>query len=74
MAIAESSLVTETAACTVSNHRACRGVVYTLTTGLGSPVSECACPCHEPPPVDEDQELEDLLDREADAHLWDWSL
>lgn len=25
-------------------------------------------------PVDPEQELEDLLDREADAHLWDWSL
>jgi hypothetical protein len=74
MAIAESSPVAETAACTIGNCSACRGTVYTLTTGLGSPVTDCTHACHDPAPVDEDQELEDLLDREADAHLWDWSL
>jgi hypothetical protein len=69
----ESSPVTETAACTVGNHPACRGTVYTLTTGLGSPLSPlspCACSCHAPALV-EDEELDDLLAEDADRRLDD---
>ena len=76
--------VTETAACTTARHALCRGTVYTLTTGLGSPATACTCPCHTP---DDDQaeedglvldydEIEDLPDREADRLLADdgvWS-
>jgi hypothetical protein len=63
-------VVQTTAACHTLRHSLCRGVIYTLTTGLGSPLSDCACPCHEPAPI-EDDELEDLLDREADRRLDD---
>ena len=68
-------VVQTTAACTTSRHGLCRSVVYTLTTGLGSPLSACQCPCHEPAPI-EDEELEQLLDLEADRRLDDeraWS-
>jgi hypothetical protein len=70
LAITDSSPVTMTAACELGTHR-CKGVVLSLTDAH---LTDCACPCHEPAPVDPEQELEDLLDREADAHLWDWSL
>jgi hypothetical protein len=69
-----TAVVQTTAACDTLRHSVCRGVVYTLTTGLGSPLTPCACPCHDPAPVDPELELEALLDRETDAHLWDWSL
>jgi hypothetical protein len=60
-----TTVVDTTAACTTARHSVCRGTVYTLTTGLGSPLQPCACACHEPAPVD-DQELDDLLAEDAD--------
>jgi hypothetical protein len=77
LTIAQDNAVTMTAACDVlGRHQgqgpaACKGTVLSLTGSHGRP---CGCPCHDPAPVDPDQELEDLLEREADAHLWDWSL
>jgi hypothetical protein len=65
-----TAVVDMTAACTTARHGSCRGTVYTLTTGLGSPLSPCACPCHDPAPV-EDEELDDLLAEEADRRLDD---
>jgi hypothetical protein len=64
--------VTETAACTTGRCSSCRGTVYTLTVGLGSPLSPCQHGCHDPAPVDPETELEALA--EADSHLWDWAL
>jgi hypothetical protein len=60
-----TAVVDTTAACTTARHSSCRGTVYTLTTGLGSPLSPCACACHEPAPVADD-ELDDLLAEDAD--------
>jgi hypothetical protein len=78
--------VVQTVACDLGNCGSCRGQVLTLTLGLGAPVVPCAHICHLPdawaervaayPPCDEDQELDDLLDREADRRLddfGDWS-
>jgi hypothetical protein len=69
-----STTVVETAACTTGRCSACRGTVYTLTKGLGSPLSPCEHGCHDPAPVDPEQELDDLLADEADRLAdWDWS-
>ena len=60
-------VVQTTAACDTARHRLCRGVVFSITDAH---LSDCACPCHEPAPI-EDDELEDLLDHEADRRLDD---
>jgi hypothetical protein len=57
------------AACLVNRPDQCRGQVISLAY-----VGPCAGPAHDPAPVDPEQELDDLLDREADARLWDGSL
>ena len=63
-----TAVVDTTAACDTARHGLCRGTVYTLTTGLGSPLSPCACPCHDPAPVTDD-ELEQLAEVEAERHV-----
>ena len=69
MAIDQSTAAVQTtAACDTLRHGLCRGTVYTLTTGIGSPLSPCACPCHSPAPVADD-ELEQLAELEADRAL-----
>lgn len=60
--------VTTTAACTTARHPLCKSVVYTLTRGLDAPLQPCTCSCHAPDPI-QDDELDDLLDREADRRL-----
>jgi hypothetical protein len=77
----ESTTITTTAACSLGNCQGCRGTVYTLTTGLGSPLRPCQHVCHLPdawkeqatltPPCEDDavldhDELDDLLAEEAD--------
>lgn len=64
-----STTVVQTAACDMGRCGSCRGVVLSLTTAH---LTDCACPCHEPEPVDVD-ELERIQDLEEDR-LWDWSL
>ena len=67
----DNSIVVETAACSTSRHSSCRSVVLSITDGH---LGDCQCPCHDPAPVDPEQELEDLLDQEADRlGDWDWS-
>ena len=63
-----TAVVQTTAACDTLRHGLCRGTVYTLTTGLGSPLSPCSCPCHVPDPVDAD-ELEQLAELDAERAL-----
>jgi hypothetical protein len=70
MAIADS-IPTTTAACDMGRCGSCRGVVLSITSAH---LSDCQHGCHDPAPVDPEQELEDLLDREADRlGDWDWS-
>jgi hypothetical protein len=45
--------------------------VFSLTDAH---LTDCAHGCHDPAPVDPEEELERLLDEDADARLWDWSL
>jgi hypothetical protein len=74
MAKVESTTITTTAACDTGRCGSCRGVVFSLTSAH---LTDCTHDCHQAEdlaPVDPEQELDDLLDREADAHLWDWSL
>jgi hypothetical protein len=72
MAKVESTTITTTAACDLGDCRSCRGVVFSLTDAH---LTDCAHGCHDPAPVDPEQELEALLDREADRLAdWDWSL
>jgi hypothetical protein len=72
MAIVDG-IPTTTAACDTGRCRSCRGVLFSLTSAH---LTDCQHGCHEPPPVDQDQELDDLLDQEADRRLDDlavWS-
>jgi hypothetical protein len=57
--------ITTTAACDMGRCGSCRGVVFSLTDAH---LTNCTCGCHVPEPV-QDQELDDLLDREADRRL-----
>jgi hypothetical protein len=57
-----STTVVQTVACDTGRCSTCRGVVFSITSAH---LTDCACPCHEPEPV-QDLELDDLLDREAD--------
>jgi hypothetical protein len=63
--------VTTTAACDTGRCGSCRGVVLSITDGH---LGDCACSCHDPAPVDPEQELDDLLADEGDRLAdWDWS-
>ena len=53
-----TATVTITAACELGSHR-CKGVVLSLTGESWDAQTPCACGCHEPAPVDPEQELED---------------
>jgi len=64
MAIADS-IPTTTAACDLGRCGSCRGVVLSLTDAH---LTDCQHGCHEPAPVQE-EELEALLDQEADRRL-----
>jgi hypothetical protein len=68
MQIDPTAVVTMTAACELGRHGSCRGVVFSLTTAH---LADCACACHDPAPVDPEQELENLLEAEADRRLDD---
>jgi hypothetical protein len=56
---------TTTAACDLGRCGSCRGVVLSLTDAH---LTDCQHGCHQPDPVQE-EELDDLLDREADRRL-----
>jgi hypothetical protein len=57
------------AACLVNRPERCSGQVISLAY-----VGPCMGPAHDPAPVDPEQELDDLLDREADRlPSWDFS-
>ena len=64
--------VTMTAACEVLGRHAgqgrgaCSGRVFSFTDAH---LTDCQCGCHDPAPVDPDEELERLLDEEADRRL-----
>jgi hypothetical protein len=58
--------ITTTAACDVGNCGSCRGVVFSLTDAH---LSDCQHGCHDPAPVDPEEELEALLEAEADRRL-----
>jgi hypothetical protein len=60
------SLTCEAGLCGI---KPCSGIVALLWETL-----DCSHGCHDPAPVEPEEEIEDLLDREADAHLWDWAL
>jgi hypothetical protein len=64
-------VISTTAACDTGRCGSCRGVVFSLTDAH---LTDCAHGCHDPAPVDPEEELERLLDEDADARLWDWSL
>ena len=72
MAKVDSTTITTTVACDMGRCGSCRGVVLSLTDAH---LTDCQHECHDPAPI-QDQELEDLLDREADRRLedeWAWS-
>jgi hypothetical protein len=86
MAKSDSTAVVQTVACDLGNCGSCRGQVLTLSMGLDAPIVPCSHICHLPdawkaqavliPPCDDDlvldhDELEDLLDIEADRRLED---
>jgi hypothetical protein len=60
--IDSTAVVDTTAACDLGRHQSCRKVVLSLTAGH---LSDCACPCHEPAPVTDD-ELEAVIEAEAE--------
>jgi hypothetical protein len=66
-------MASTTVTCDLGRHQSCRKVVLTLTTGLGSPLSDCACSCHQEQAQDEIQDL--LLERslEDDHFSEGWS-
>jgi hypothetical protein len=64
----DTTTVVQTVACDLGNCGSCRGQVLTLTLGLDAPIQPCGHGCHAPDPI-EDQELEVLLDIEADRAL-----
>ena len=61
-----TATVTTTAACDMGNCGACRSVVFSLTDAH---LTDCQHGCHTPDPILDDDELDDLLDREADRRL-----
>jgi hypothetical protein len=75
----ESTTITTTAACDLGRCGSCRGVVLSLTSGH---LTDCQHECHTQDQAEEvdlvldHDEIEDILDREADRRLADvgvWS-
>jgi hypothetical protein len=60
----QTTAVTMTAACETGRCWLCRGTVFTTAH-----LTDCQCSHHEPAPVDPEEELEALLEAEADRLL-----
>jgi hypothetical protein len=60
----EQATAAVAAPCLTIYHHRCRGLVVGLYGDR-----PCACPCHDPAPVDPEAELEHLQDLDADRRL-----